>query len=52
MRHYEFIVEYNTQATVKAMGNKIIDALMLPQVLQALMTAVHNKHSQDSMKRE
>ena len=52
MRHYEFIVEYNTQATVKAMGNKIIDALMLPQLLQALKTAVHNKHSMDSMKRE
>jgi hypothetical protein len=34
------------------MGNKIIDALMLPQVLQALMTAVHNSHSMDSMKRE
>ena len=52
MRHYEFIVEYNTQATVKAMGNKIIDALMLPQVLGALKTAVHNSHSMDSMKRE
>ena len=52
MRHYEFIVEYNTQATVKAMGNKIIDALMLPQLLGSLKTAVHNSHSMDSMKRE
>ena len=52
MRHYEFIVEYNTQATVKAMGNKIIDALMLPQLLDSLKTAVHNSHSMDSLKRE
>lgn len=52
MRHYEFIVEYNTQATVKAMGNKIIDALMLPELLDSLKTAVHNSHSMDSLKRE
>lgn len=52
MRHYEFIVEYNTQATVKAMGNKIIDALMLPQLLQALKTAVHKETRLDSMVRE
>ena len=52
MRHYEFIVEYNTQATVKAMGDKILDALMLPQLLQALKTAVHQETRLDSMVRE
>lgn len=52
MRHYEFIVEYNTQATVKAMGSKIIDALKLPSVLGSLKQAVHNAHNMDSMKSE
>ena len=52
MRHYEFIVEYNTQATVKAMGNKILDALMLPQLLQALKTAVHQETRIDPMVKE
>ena len=52
MRAREFVIEYNTQATVKAMGNKIIDALKLPSVLGSLKQAVHNKHSMDSMKSE
>ncbi len=52
MRHYEFIIEYNTQATVNAMGSKIIDALKLPSVLGSLKQAVHNAHNMDSMKSE
>ena len=52
MRHYEFIIEYNTQATLNAMGNKIIEALKLPSVLGSLKQAVHNSHNMDSMKSE
>ena len=52
MRAREFVIEYNTQATVNAMGSKIIDALKLPSVLGSLKQAVHNAHNMDSMKSE
>ena len=52
MRAREFVIEYNTQATVNAMGSKIIDALVLPSVLGSLKQAVHNAHNMDSMKSE
>ena len=52
MRAREFVIEYNTQATVNAMGSKIIDALKLPSVLGSLKQGVHNAHNMDSMKSE